>query len=410
MKKENDGNNTSFVSGIQVAIILLGILVTPVLLASSSLGNQLAISQMILVVLVGSMILTLLAAINISIGAKARLPTYGIVKFSFGSQGAIAINIIMAISLFGWIVVTANMFGHTLQDLIVNYFNMMIPLPILVGLGCIIFVAATAFGFEFLGKVSKWAIPIITILMLVIFYLSLKSSLHFTNINTMSFGAGVSSIVGTIIVLVATSPDFGSFVQDRKHAILASILTFTIAYPLLFIIGAIPSSLTSEGSLLSAMAVIGATLPASILLVFACITGNSGNMFQGTLVVSTLLVEFKKWKITVVLGGLATIVASFDIMSLFIPFLLFLGIVIPPISGIYIADFFMCRKVGYDENLLMKEKKVKISTFIAWGIGSLVGFLTVNNYFTLTAIPSLDSILIASICYAMFTKSLKTMN
>ncbi|WEM44458.1 cytosine permease (plasmid) [Photobacterium sp. DA100] len=402
-RNKTDLSNTA--SGFQIAMILLGILVTPVLLASSSLGSQLTLGTAAAVITVGSIILTVLAVINISIGEKARLPTYGIVKYSFGSKGATAINIIMAISLFGWIAVTANMFGHSVHDLLATQLNLELPVPVIVAFGCVIFVASTAFGFEALGKVSKFAVPIIALLMFVILYLALNSSVPVAEkLSSLSFGAAVSSVVGTIIVLVATSPDFGSFVHNRKHAVLAGTLTFGLAYPVLFLVGAVPGSMTSEGSLLAAMAVIGTTLPAAILLVFACITGNAGNMFQGTLVVSTLFSQYPKWKITVVLGILATMVGSMDILAWFIPFLLFLGIATPPISGIYIADYFINRRKGYDEASLENDPAIKPSTFIAWGLGSLVGFCTVNGWFTLTGIPSLDSILVASLGYFLFSR------
>ncbi|BCN26763.1 cytosine permease [Vibrio alfacsensis] len=402
-RKSNDAPNTA--SGFQIAMILLGILVTPVLLASSSLGSQLELGNAAMIIAVGSLILTVLAVINISIGEQARLPTYGIVKFSFGKQGAIAINVIMAISLFGWIAVTANMFGHSVHDLL-SGFGLSIPVPVLVAIGCVIFVASTAAGFEMLGKVSKMAVPVIVVLMFVVLFVATGADVASTEkLQQLPFGTAVSSVVGTIIVLVATSPDFGSFVHNRKHAMIAGALTFGLAYPVLFFVGTVPSSLTSEGSLLGAMALIGTTLPAAILLIFACITGNAGNMFQGTLAVSTLFTNIAKWKITVALGILATILGSMDIMGWFIPFLLFLGIATPPIAGIYIADFFINRRQGYDESLLEKEAAAKPMTFVAWGIGSLVGFATVNDMFTLTGIPSVDSILVASFGYALLCRT-----
>ncbi|MBD1567303.1 cytosine permease [Vibrio sp. SA48] len=402
-RKSNDAPNTA--SGFQIAMILLGILVTPVLLASSSLGSQLELGNAAMIIAVGSLILTVLAVINISIGEQARLPTYGIVKFSFGKQGAIAINVIMAISLFGWIAVTANMFGHSVHDLL-SGFGLSIPVPVLVAIGCVIFVASTAAGFEMLGKVSKMAVPVIVVLMFVVLFVATGADVASTEkLQQLPFGTAVSSVVGTIIVLVATSPDFGSFVHNRKHAMIAGALTFGLAYPVLFFVGAVPSSLTSEGSLLGAMALIGTTLPAAILLIFACVTGNAGNMFQGTLAVSTLFTNIAKWKITVALGVLATILGSMDIMGWFIPFLLFLGIATPPIAGIYIADFFINRRQGYDESLLEKDAAVKPMTFVAWVIGSLVGFATVNGMFTLTGIPSVDSILVASLGYALLCRT-----
>lgn len=402
MRKTDESVSTA--SGFHIAMILLGIAVTPVLLSSSSLGSQLSHSSLITVLALGGLILAVLAAITISVGEKARLPTYGIVKYPFGERGAVAINILMAISLFGWIGVTANMFGHSVHDLLAQH-GMNLPIPLLVVIGCCIFVASTAFGFAVLGKVAQIAVPIIVLVLCYILYVATHGQVELVqSVGSMNTGVAVSTVVGTIIVLVATLPDFGSFVHNRKHALIGALLTFLVAYPLLYWAGATPSALSGQGSLLAAMAAFGSVLPAALLLVFACITGNAGNMFQGTLVVSTLLTRFPKWQITLVLGILAAIVGSMDIMAWFIPFLLFLGIATPPVAGIYIADFFLYRRSGYQESVLAAEPQIKLLTFVAWVVGSAVGFMTVNGIFTLTTIPSVDSILVACVGYALLSR------
>lgn len=402
MRNTTDRSNTA--PGTRIAMILLGIAVTPVLLSSSSLGSQLSSYALIKVVAIGAIILTLLSAITICVGEKARLPTYGIVKYPFGEKGAIAINILLAVSLFGWIAVTANMFGHSVHDLLAQH-GLDLPVPLYVVIGCVIFVVATAFGFELLGKVAQFAVPIIALMLIYCLYVAFHKQVdlpaRFTEMNT---GVAVSTVVGTIIVLVTTLPDFGSFVHDRTHALIGAIATFLIAYPLLYWAGATPSGLTGQSSLLASMAVFAAVLPAAILLIFATVTGNAGNMFQGTLVVSTLFTRFPKWQITIALGVLAAIVGSMDIMVWFIPFLLFLGIATPPVAGIYIADFVLYRRNGYDSARLATDSQIKILTFLAWIIGSLVGFMTVRGVFTLTTIPCIDSILVSCVCYAILSK------
>jgi cytosine permease len=323
MRDTDERPNTA--PGYRIAMVLLGIAITPVLLSSSSLGSQLSSLALIKVVVSCGIILTILSGITICVGEKARLPTYGIVKYPFGEKRAIAINVLLAISLFGWIAVTANMFGHSVHDLLAQQ-GLEIPVPVLVAIGCVIFVAATAFGFELLGKVAQFAIPVIAVMLCYSVYVAANGMVPvpagFTDMNT---GVAVSTVVGTIIVLVATLPDFGSFVHDRKHALIGAVLTFLIAYPLLYWAGATPSGISGKASLLGAMAVFGAVLPAALLLIFATVTGNAGNMFQGTLVVSTLFTRFPKWQITVALGVLAVIVGSMDIMAWFIP--------LPAVSG-----------------------------------------------------------------------------
>ncbi len=405
MRETSERLNTA--PGYRIAMILLGIAITPVLLSSSSLGSQLSSSALVKVVIIGSIILTILSIITICVGEKARLPTYGIVKYPFGEKGAIAINVLLAISLFGWIAVTANMFGHSVHDLLAQH-GLNVPVPILVAIGCVIFVSATAFGFELLGKVALFAIPVIALMLAYCLYVALHGQVEIpARLAEMNTGVAASTVVGTIIVLVATLPDFGSFVHDRKHAVIGAALTFLIAYPLLYWAGATPSGMTGQNSLLGSMAVFGAVLPAALLLIFATVTGNAGNMFQGTLVVSTLFTRFPKWQITVALGILAMIVGSMDIMGWFIPFLLFLGIATPPVAGIYIADFLLYRRGGYDAKVLVAESQVKVLTFVAWIIGSLVGFMTVKDVFTFTSIPSIDSILVACACYAVFSRFFK---
>lgn len=403
MRKTEESLNTA--SGLRIAMILLGIAVTPVLLSSSSLGNQLSSSRLISVVLLSGVILTLLAAITISVGEKARLPTYGIVKYAFGEKGAITINILMAISLFGWITVTATMFGHSVRDLLAQH-GLDLPVPVLVVAGCVIFVASTAFGFTVLGKVAQVAVPVIALVLCYILYIATHSEVAApTDVANMNTGVAVSTVVGTIIVLVTTLPDFGSFVHNRKHALIAAGATFLIAWPLLYWAGATPGAISGQGSLSGAMAIFGAVLPGALLLIFACVTANAGNMFQGTLVVSTLFPRFPKWQITVALGVLSAIVGSLDIMAWFIPFLLFLGIATPPVAGIYIADFFLYRRKGYQESVLTQEPQVKALTFVAWIMGAVVGFMTVKGVFTLTTIPSVDSIAVACVAYGLLSRT-----
>ena len=150
MRKEDNMNTAS---GLRITMILLGIAVTPVLLSSSNLGNQLSSGSLISVVLLGGVISDLTFSHHHWCGRKARLPTYGIVKYSFGEKGAIAINILMAISLFGWIAVTANMFGHSVHDLLAQN-GIEAPLALLVAAGCVILSPLRPF-FSILGKVAR---------------------------------------------------------------------------------------------------------------------------------------------------------------------------------------------------------------------------------------------------------------
>lgn len=125
----------------------------------------------------------------------------------------------------------------------------------------------------FWEKIARVAVLIIALVLCYILYVATHTEVAVpAAIVEMNTGVAVSTVVGTIIVLVATLPDFGSFVHNRKHALIAAGVTFLVAYPLLYWAGATPSAISGQGSLLGAMAVFGAVLPAALLLIFACVT------------------------------------------------------------------------------------------------------------------------------------------
>jgi cytosine permease len=391
--------------GYRIALILLGIIVTPVVLSSPTLGSGLTLGRAVSAIIVGSAILLIIGATTLAIGQHARQPTYDIVRFPFGAQGAKAINVLLAISLFGWTAVTANGFGIAVQSMLAKLFDFSVPLPVLVVFGSVIFVASTAFGFKIIGQVAQFAVPVIALLLAFLVYQALNSALAMMDpADPVRWGVAVSSVVGTAIVLVVTAADFGSFTRNRRQALLAAILTFGIAYPLLYIGAAIPSALTGASSLIDAMTTIASALPAITLLIIAAVTANAGNIFQGTLAISTLVKAARKWQITVSIGIAAAIVGSFDLVAWLPSFLLFLGIAAPPVAGIFIADFFLHRRGGYDIAVLGTQPAVKLLTFGAWLIGSVIGYLTAYNVFSFTGISSVDSMLISALIYVVMSK------
>lgn len=402
---EDRGAAAEGAPGYRIALILLGILITPVVLSAPSLGSGLSLPLAASAIGVGAAILLALALTTLSIGQHARRPTYDIVPFAFGARGAKAINVLLAGSLFGWTAVTANGFGNATQSLLQELFDVTVPLPVLVTLGCVVFVASTAFGFEVLGRVAQTAVPVIAALLVVIVVQALRSGLAVLEPDSpVNWGVAVSSVVGTAIVLVVTAADFGSFARSRRQAVLGAALTFALAYPLLYLAGALPSALTGDAGLIGATALIASAIPAIVLLVIASITANAGNMFQGTLAISTLLRSAKAWQITVAIGIAAAVVGSFDVGAWLPDFLLFLGVAAPPVAGIYIADFVLFRRQGYDSALLETGPAVRLSTFAAWLAGAAVGYATAYDVFTLTWIPSIDSILVAALLYVLIAR------
>ena len=135
-------------------------------------------------------------------GEKARLPTYGIVKYSFGEKGAIAINILMAISLFGWIAVTANMFGHSVHGLTGSTWTGSSTGTVSGGWLCH-FCRLYGIWLCRSGKNCPGCVPVIALVLCYILYVATHTEVAVpAAIVEMNTGVAVSTVVGTIIVLV----------------------------------------------------------------------------------------------------------------------------------------------------------------------------------------------------------------
>jgi purine-cytosine permease-like protein len=88
------------------------------------------------------------------------------------------------------------------------------------------------------------------------------------------------------------------------------------------------------------------------------------------------------------------------ISDYFLPFLVLLGIAIPPIAGIYIADFFLICRQRYALEMLDARDAYCLPAFVAWLAASSLGWATANNVLTVSGIPALDSVVAGFLLYA----------
>ena len=75
----------------------------------------------------------------------------------------------------------------------------------------------------------------------------------------------------------------------------------------------------------------------------------------------------KRRQVTLVGAVVGTVLALFGFAELLVPFLLALGTAIPPLGGVILADFFVCRRGRYPD--LEKPPAFVWSGFLAYGVG-----------------------------------------
>lgn len=396
------------VSGWQIALVKIGVvLALPAFISGAKIGYSMGLTKGCLAFLAGGLILAIIASLTGSIGAKSGLSTAMITRFAFGKRGAHIVNLILAVSLMGWFGVTVDLFGKTLNNTINNLFSMDIGKSAYIVFGGIIMIATTVFGFRALQRLSDALVPLMILGLCWVCYLSLEDVnvglLLSSGTGELRLGLAISAVVGGMVVGTTIFPDLSRFAHNSYHSKLAAFTCYGVAAPFILAFAAIPSLVSGEDDLILIMLSLGLGVSALLLLVFTAWTTNAGNLYSSTLAFKTLLVKSDKWKITLMLGMTGSVLAILGITSQFISFLIILGVTIPPVAGIYIADFYFVKHQTYTVERMDNLPDYCLPAFFAWTAASAIGYATSKDAFVLTTIPACDSAIMAfTIYYAQF--------
>ncbi len=401
------------VHGLRVALVLIGIAITiPAFLTGSELGLAMGLRKVAVAIPIGALFLCIIGCFAATIAAQSRLTTYMIIQFSFGSHGAKLVNLVISITIFGWFSVTASFFGESIQRAMSDIWELNPNLSLLIIVGSGLVVLTTVFGFKALDKLALMTVPLLFGALIWLVYVALGdasiSSLDEYSNDAMTLGQGITAVIGGFIVGAVIMPDYCRYVRNTAHGLLASVVHFGLAYPFILLMLAVVSIDSGERNFINVMTAMGFGVMGLLVLIFATWTTNSGNLYSNALVLKTIFTRVPQWLIVVAAGTLGTLLAVGGITHYFIDFLLFLGISIPPIAGIYIADYFFVHNRNYRVENLARQPKIAYPAFIAWILATLVAWMTTNDMFSLTTIPACDAILTAFVLYLLDNKIMGT--
>lgn len=403
------------VSGWRIGLIYIGVgLALPAFLMGAGVGIALGLSQAVLATLIAGIILWATAALTGSVGVKTKLSTYMITRFAFGRYGVWPINIIMAITLFGWFGVTVAMFSQAIDALFSDQFGITLGSTIWSIIGGALMSSTAIWGFRGLDRLSLIAVPLITALLIITDWnaIQLKSFGQIVAIpgdNSMSFGVTVSIIVGAWMVGATVLPDLARYGRSRKDVMFGAFLCFIPG--LLFILTAamIPAIATGESDIIKVMTGFGWPVLSILILLAAAWSTNDNNLYSASLSLSSIVPNIVKWKITLAAGVVGTLLAVVGIMENFTSFLVLLGVFVPPVAGVFITDYIL-RKDYYRFENFNHIENVRTTGLLSWGFGSLIAFSTLPSgsygfaLFQLSTIPALDALLASAFSYLLMYK------
>ncbi|WP_202878195.1 cytosine permease [Luteimonas marina] len=392
-------------SGWRVALIIASFSISlPAFLNGAQTSMALGFRDAVLAALLAGLILCLGACLTAIISVRTRLTTYLLVQRSFGRRGAALVNLVVALVHYGWFGVNVSFFGGAMVAAIAQLYEVQVSFATCVVIGSVLMTVSTIYGFRTLERLALVAVPLLGAILLAVCVAAVRR--HGVVLAPsasppvpMNFGIALSALIGGNMLTVAAMPDLSRYIRSTRGAVSAMALSFPFAAPLLMVLAALPALATGQTDIMALIVGFGFGVPALAMLVLSCWTINAANLYSASLSLTATFPKVPTWAFTLLGGAIGAGFALAGIIDAFIPFLLFLGLIIPPIAAIYVIDGFT-RFRGVDAATTLREMPLVRWPAIATWVASVAIALGAKRFdLTLTGVPVFDATLIAATVY-----------
>lgn len=325
-------------------VVLLGFTIfTPTMLAGAALGKSFGLSDLLLIILLGSLVLGAYVAVMGWIGARTGLTTVVMARYTLGTGGSKLASILLGGTQIGWYGVVIGTIGDlTAQALGWDSFPARAGIMIAVSaLMC----ATACYGYRGMYWVSLVSTPLILILAFWVMFRSLDevggwaglAAIHPT--ASMSLAAAVTTVVGTFVSAGTQAPNWTRFGRTGGQAVIACLVGFLIGNGLMIFFGAIGAITFGEGDFVLVLYQLG-LIGWGLFLLFGNLWKSNADTAYAFGVAGAELFG-RPSKIPFVIGGsvIGTVLALVGVHEHLPQYLGLLGTFIPPLGGVIVGDY-----------------------------------------------------------------------
>ncbi|MEO0436432.1 MAG: cytosine permease [Pseudomonadota bacterium] len=403
-------DSSEAVSGLQLGTVLIGISITlPLMYSAGELAQGIGFKKAALAALIGALVLSLMSVPAAIVGAKTRLSSYMIIEHTFGYAGAKFINFGFGLFLLGWYAVTAELFGRTLFLAANDLLNLSGPEWVYTVVSSLVVTVTTIYGFKAIDRLALVAVPFLLLALLAVVALSLRERGFDELVSIPASGAldmptAVSAVIGAAIVGVVLTPDLTRYARNTSDCVTASFVGQGGGMSIAYLVGMIPVLVWGELEPMSYMLLMGFGAIALAVLVFATWTTNVINLYS-TALAARASVPFGDYRLMVIVLGLAgTGAALVGISENLIDFLIVMGLLVPPIAGVYLTNFFILGRKDFSEGKLAQRPALRTTALVAVvASGATASLLSAQNA-SLTSVGAVDSLLLSAFVYLLLEK------
>ena len=373
--------------------------------AGAALAKGLAFKEAVLVAFIGNAILTLYGSLIGIIGTREGLSSSRLSIYSFGKKGYKIVAFVLATTMAGWFAIQSGLFGSAFSEMFSNR-NFITSAGFASFWGGILMMFTAVIGIKGLSTLSKVAVPAISICAIIAMVIGINFIggmdflVEIAPIEQWPLAKGVVIVVGSFAAGAAAQADISRYAKDSKASLYSTIIGYGLGNIFIIIAGYIIVATTQVNNLPKAMIELGLGVPALIVLILAQWTTNDNNIYTSSLGFAQIF-GGNRWRYAIIVGVLGSILGAFGIAAHFTDFLNFLGIGIPPMAGVIIADYYLLKEKSFDIDI-SSLNNYNWTAIISWIIGGISGYIIEWG------IPSFNSLAISFIVYIILNyKSLK---
>ena len=336
----------------------------------------------ILAILLGNFILFLYSGAIGYASGKWGLNFPLTVKAVFGDTGAILPVLVMALLVTGWFAFQAWLTADIIRVALGLDAGLMIG--VLASLIAVVMGLPVIFGIKWMANLMKVSLPLM--LIFAVYYFITKvvpagPSLFSTpGSGSITFMAGVGMAWSTFVVSGTMTGDIVRYTNTGKQAVWVTAVAFLFSNAPFMILGALISASINDatvpyflqaGSGFLLFALVGIAILSNWSTCDAC-------LYNATLGYTNAIPALN-WRKAAILGTLIGVVAAgTGMIGNIVNNLVFVGLIVPPIGGVILADYYMIRKdLGFG---VRRIARFNWAAIIAATAGIVVGIF-INNEF-----------------------------
>jgi cytosine permease len=361
-------------------------------------------------VTLGAVILEVVSILTGIAGQREGLSTSVLARWTgFGRYGSALVGVVFAISLIGWFGVQNAVFASGLRSLVGGP-----PLWVWSVLTGVAVTLIVIYGFLSMAWTAYVTVPAFVGLCAW----SIGKALTDHSLGDLvsaapagpriSIAAGATLVAGGFIVGAVITPDMTRYNRSVADVVKQTVLGITVGEYLIAMIGVLLAHAVRSadviGIVTSEVGSIGA-----IILITATLKINDWNLYSSSLgLVNAMYTTFgrrvRRGGVTLVVGVLGTILSAAGILDNFVNFLTLLGVAIPPIAGIMVAEYYVVRRYRAEleegrrtGRLPATVELINPVMLVSWLAGSLVG------HYVNWAIPALNALITSLVLYVVLS-------